>query len=40
MTITVYHVTTYISDNHPQYLIIEDLKQTLSKEIPTIIYRD
>ena len=39
MNITVYHVTTYIPDNHPQYLIIEDLKQTPSKEIPTI-YRD
>ena len=34
------NITTYISDDLPQLLIIEDLKQTTSKEIPTISFRD
>ena len=34
------NVTTYIFDHLPQFLITEDLKQTPSKEIPTISFRD
>ena len=34
------NITTYISDHLPQFLIIEDLKQTPSKEISTISFRD
>ena len=33
-------MTTYISDHLPQFLIIEDLKQTLNKEIATITFKD
>ena len=33
-------ITTYISDHLPQFLIIEDLKQTPNKEIPTISFRN
>ena len=32
------NVTTYISDCLPQFLIIEDLKHTPNKEIPTISF--
>ena len=34
------NITTYISDHLPQFLIIEDLKQTSNKEIPTISFRN
>ena len=34
------NITTYISDHLPQFLIIEDLKQTPNKEIPTISFRN
>ena len=34
------NITTYISDHLPQFLIIEDLKQTPNKEIPTNSFRD
>ena len=34
------NITNHISDHLPQFLIIEDLKQTPSKEIPTISFRD
>ena len=34
------NITTYISDHLPQFLIIEDLKQTPNKEIPTISFKD
>ena len=34
------NITTCISDHLPQFLIIEDLKQTSNKEIPTISFRD
>ena len=34
------NITTYISDHLPQFFIFEDLKQTPSKEIPTISFRD
>ena len=34
------NITTYIFDHLPQFLIIEDLKQTPSKEILTISFRD
>ena len=34
------NITTYISGHLSQFLIIEDLKQTPSKEIPTISFRD
>ena len=41
MSITVSgNITTYISDHLPQFLIIEDLKQTPNKEIPTISLRN
>ena len=34
------NTTSYISDHLPQVLIIKNLKQTPSKEIPTISFRD
>ena len=34
------NITSFISDHLPQLLIIEDLKQTPNKEIPTISFRD
>ena len=34
------NITTYISNHIPQFFIIEDLKQTPNKEIPTISLRD
>ena len=34
------NITTYISGHLPQFLSIEDLKQTPNKEIPTIRFRD
>ena len=34
------NITTSISDHLPQFLIIEDLKQTPNKEIPIISFRD
>ena len=34
------NITTYFSDHLPQFLIIEDLKQTPNKEIRTISFRN
>ena len=34
------NITTYTSDHLPQFLIIEELKQTPIKEIPTISFRN
>ena len=33
------NITTYISDHLPQFSIIEDFKETPSKEFPTISFR-
>ena len=34
------NITTYISDHHPQYLVVENLKQPSCKQNPPIFFRD